>query len=125
MDASTGIKPVGAATAAEQQRPAAFALQGPAATELPEGKVIPPTDASNSARNDTPRPGRSADPNVTHTFVIDPQTREMIYRVIDVQTRQVLWQVPDVALSRSRAYAQALKTGTNSPPAPNSTDVTE
>ena len=55
-----------------------------------------------------PTPPTSANANITRTITIDPQSREVIYRVIDARTRQVLWQLPDAALLRNKAYGQTL-----------------
>src|ERR1700730_13828066 len=82
-------------------------------------------DNTTPVRNDTPRPDNSPEASyVTRTLLIDPQSREVIYRVMDMRTRQVLWQVPDAALLRNRAYARSL----NNPPQPvatnHQTDVT-
>ena len=78
-------------------------------TDLPASKAVTGSTASTPAtqtRNDTPA--------TTHEVVIDPQTREVIYRVVDVRSRQVVRQVPDEALLlRTRAYAQAIANGDN------------
>ncbi len=68
-------------------------------TELPAAKTVTPI----TTRNDLPA--------TTHEVVIDPATREVIYRIIDVRSRQVIRQVPDEALLRVRAYARALANG--------------
>jgi hypothetical protein len=78
---------------------------GTAPTDLPESKAVTPSTAT------TPTQPRGDTPTTTHEVVIDPQTRELIYRVIDVQSRQVVRQVPDEALLRVRAYAKALANG--------------
>jgi hypothetical protein len=99
-------------------RPVATAAAASVATDLPDNKTVSPAANATPARNDTPRPDISPDAYVTRTLVIDPQSREVIYRVMDMRTRQVLWQVPDAALLRNRAYAQSL----NNPPRPAATN---
>ncbi|WP_146604400.1 flagellar protein FlaG [Rhodoplanes roseus] len=47
----------------------------------------------------------------TRVVVLNPETREVIFRVIDSRSRQVLRQVPDEALLRMRAYNKALEEG--------------
>jgi uncharacterized FlaG/YvyC family protein len=79
----------------------------PNATELPAAKAVTPAAATQTARND------AQSQSTTHEVIIDPQTREVIYRVIDVRSRQVVRQVPDEALLRVRAYAAALAKGTS------------
>jgi len=71
----------------------------PVATELPAAKTVTPV----ATRNDLPP--------TTHDVIIDPQTREVIYRILDARSRQVIRQVPDEALLRVRAYARALANG--------------
>ena len=83
----------------------------PVATELPAAKTVTPV----STRNDLPA--------TTHEVIIDPQTREVIYRIIDVRSRQVIRQVPDEALLRVRAYARALANGEAPSKAQNQADL--
>ena len=92
-----------AGVAAQGYAPTTVASQDPSATELPPSKTVTPVAAPTPTRNDAP--------TTTHEVLIDPQTREVIYRVIDVRSRQVVRQVPDEALLRMRAYAQALANG--------------
>ncbi|NJL08053.1 MAG: hypothetical protein HC900_07145 [Methylacidiphilales bacterium] len=40
--------------------------------------------------------------------LLDPQSREVIFRMIDVRTRRVVEQVPDQAILRLRAYTNAI-----------------
>ena len=69
-----------------------------------------PVAASTATRNDPVQAANSAD-YVTQSVTIDPQTREVIYRMIDSRTRQVIKQVPDETLLRNRAYSQAIANG--------------
>jgi hypothetical protein len=96
------VNPVGSVTAASYARPAVTAI--PAA-------AVPRFAARQTANASTDIPGArapppSANPNIARTITIDPQSREVIYRVIDMRISQVLLQVPDVALSRCKAYLQ-------------------
>jgi hypothetical protein len=125
MAAGLTIKPVAGVAVADYARPVAAATAGSVATDLPDNKTVSPTANTTPVRNDTPRPDNSPEASyVTRTLLIDPQSREVIYRVMDMRTRQVLWQVPDAALLRNRAYARSL----NNPPQPvatnHQTDVT-
>ncbi|WP_157223558.1 flagellar protein FlaG [Rhodovulum sp. PH10] len=54
-----------------------------------------------------------AQENTTRQVVLDPQTREVVFRVIDSKSRQVLRQIPEEALLRMRAYNRALQDGTS------------
>jgi hypothetical protein len=86
-----------------------------ATTDLPASKVVTAASAPTETRNDTPA--------TTHEVLIDPATREVIFRVIDVRSRQVVRQVPDEALLRTRAYAQAIAKGDNPMQAINQADL--
>ena len=107
MDTGIAVKPVTGVVVTDYARPAASAGQTTAPTDLPEAKAVSPPPDSAPTQNHAPTPHASTAGYITHNFVIDPQSREVIYRVMDMRTRQVLWQVPDIALLRSRAYAQA------------------
>ena len=125
MDAGITIKPVTGVAVADYVRPAAAAVQTVAPTDLPEGKAVNPLADSTPTQNNTPHPQAATATFITRGFVIDPQSREVIYRVLDTRTRQVLWQVPDAALLRSRAYAQALKEGSTQAASKIVTDIAE
>jgi hypothetical protein len=102
MDTGITIK-ANAGVVTQNYAPPIAASPDPAATDLPASKAVTPAAPTAPARNDVQ--------STTHEVIIDPQTREVIYRVIDVRSRQVVRQVPDEALLRVRAYAQALASG--------------
>ena len=104
MDAGITVKP-GAAVVTQNYAPTIAVSTDPNATELPAAKAVTPSTATTPARND------AQSQSTTHEVIIDPQTREVIYRVIDVRSRAVVRQVPDEALLRIRAYAAALAKG--------------
>src|ERR1700742_929253 len=100
MDAGLTVKP--SAGVAMQDYAPSIAVQtatDPVATDLPAAKAVTAASATQT-RNDAQTQSQAT----THEVVIDPQTREVIYRVIDVRSRQVVRQVPDEALLRVRAY---------------------
>jgi hypothetical protein len=114
MDTGVTIKP-NPGVVAQTYAPSIITSPDPVATDLPASKAVTSSSATTPTRNDAP--------TTTHETIIDPQTRELIYRVIDVQTRQVVRQVPDEALLRVRAYAQALANGDTPVQALNQADV--
>jgi len=114
MDTGVTIKP-NPGVVAQTYAPSIIASPDPVATDLPASKAVTASAATTDPRN--------AAPATTHETIIDPQTRELIYRVIDVQTRQVVRQVPDEALLRVRAYAQAMANGDTPVQALNQADV--
>ena len=104
MDAGMAIKPVVSVLSTHAQPTAAIAPAAP--TELAASKTVGPTVSPEPARNE-PRQPEPVALSTTHDAIIDPQTREIVYRVLDARTRQVLHQVPDQALLRMQAYARA------------------
>ena len=119
MDTGVTIKP-NPGVVAQTYAPSIIASPDPVATDLPASKAVTSTTTTSST---TATQARNDAPTTTHETIIDPQTRELIYRVIDVQTRQVVRQVPDEALLRVRAYAQALANGDTPVQALNQADV--
>jgi hypothetical protein len=111
MDAGLTIKPVASVAISDYARPVAAAVTGAVATDLPDNKTVSPTADTTPVRNDSPQLGSSSADYITHSVTIDPQSREVIFRVIDSRTRQVIRQVPDEALLRNRAYSKAIESG--------------
>jgi hypothetical protein len=104
MDAGLALKPV-LNVASSHAQPAVAAAPA-ALTDLPAAKAVSPLVKSEPARND-PRSTKANTGSTIHDAIIDPQTREVVYRVLDARTRQVLHQVPDQALLRMQAYSRA------------------
>jgi hypothetical protein len=125
MDAGNTVKPVAGVAFADYAQPAAAPGRAAAPTDLPQAKAVGPLPSSSPAQNNAPDPHTPSAAYITRNFVIDPQTRELIYRVMDRRTHQVLWQVPEAALLRSRAYARTLQDGSTPVATKNVTDVTE
>lgn len=112
MDAGVTIKPPSSAVASDYVRPAAVAAQGAATTDLPNSQAVTPGASAGATQNSNPQlPAESSAAYFTHDIILDPQTREVIYRVIDTRTQQVIQQVPDQALLRNRAYSKAMQNG--------------
>jgi hypothetical protein len=114
MDAGLPIRPVGGVAVTGDDRPPAGAVVASVATELAATKAVGGAADASPTQNPPPHPSpnNSNANNVIETVTIDPQSREVIYRVIDARTRQVIWQMPDELLLRNRAYAQAVANGT-------------
>jgi hypothetical protein len=115
MDSAITMKPTAGVVTQDYAPSIAASTQSATTTDLPAAKTVTPVTAVSPARNDTPA--------TTHEVIIDPQTREVIYRVIDVRSRQVVRQVPDEALLRVRAYARALANGDSPNQAQNQADI--
>jgi hypothetical protein len=103
MDAGLALKP--AVNMANSHAQPAIASAPATPTDLPAAKSVRPAVNSEPARNE--RRPTTAGGRTTHDAIIDPQTREVVYRILDARTRQVLHQVPDQALLRMQAYSRA------------------
>jgi hypothetical protein len=104
MDAGVAVKPV--ASVVTNHAAPAVALAPAAPAELPGSKTVKPSPIIPPARNETRHSAPVAD-STQRDAIIDPQTREVVFRLLDARTRQVLHQVPDQALLRAQAYARA------------------
>jgi len=104
MDAGLALKSVSSVVSYHAQPAMAAAPAAP--TELSAAQAVSPAANIPAPRND-PRLTESSNTGTSRDAIIDPQTREIVFRVLDARTRQVLQQVPDQALLRSRAYARA------------------
>ena len=123
MDAGIAVKPVAGIAPTEHVRPTAVANQAAAPTDLPEAKTVSPPPEVTPTHMETPGVSSNA-VDIAHNFIVDPQTREVVYRVMDLRTRQVLLQVPDAAaLLRRAAYARALADNPKNAPTKNLTDI--
>jgi hypothetical protein len=111
MDAGLSIKPVAGVAVTDYTRPAVAAGAGSVVTDLPDNKTVSPVTDTTPGRNNTAQPETSSADYITRSVTIDPQSREVIYRVIDSRTRQVIQQVPDETLLRNRAYSKAIANG--------------
>src|SRR5262247_3547894 len=124
MDAGLTVRPIAgsAETAYVRLEPAAVRT-AVATTMMPSKTVTATTDSARAAAHDPARNAPAAQ-NVTREFVLDAQSREVIFRVIDVRTGQVQRQVPDAALLRMRAYTRAMANGKSPLDAASDTDNT-
>lgn len=110
MDSGLAIRPVAGAAEAAYGRPEVQPVRAAVPTVLPPSNTV--TAASDTASAGGYDSGRDAAAQQrARQFVLDPQTREVIFRVIDVRTGEVDQQVPDAALLRVRAYVRAMAKG--------------
>lgn len=91
------------------------------ATDLAPSQTVTAASDSQQTSDDLTRPTASttppsSGPTASGEVLIDPATREVIYRVVDVRSGQVVGQVPDKALLGMRVYAHEISQG-NSPEA--------
>lgn len=94
MDTGLTLKPA-ARTARTGPR---TAVRNAVATELSPAQTV--TAASDTA------PAPATDDPYVPQVILDPHSREVIYRLADVRARRVIRQVPEEAKLRLRAYAQ-------------------
>jgi hypothetical protein len=109
------VNTIASALSAQQTvlaRPAPAPVLQAVPTELSAAKTVTATNTAGATRNDTAS-GHNGGNNYQQSVLIDPATREVIYRVVDVRTRLVVRQIPDQALLRMQAYTRALANGKN------------
>ena len=107
MDSGLTIRPTASVAETVYVRPEAAPVRTAVATTLAPSQSVTAAPETHSASYDSARRA-VADQQTTRQIVIDPQSREVIYRVIDVRTGQVNHQVPDEALLRLKAYVRTV-----------------
>ena len=108
MDSGIAIRAVANTAATDYSRSASAPVQQSVQTDLDAAKTVTAAAVSDQIRNEL-LSGREG--VLSRQYVIDPATREVIFRIMDTRTRQVVRQVPDEALLRMRAYVKALTDG--------------
>jgi hypothetical protein len=119
MDTGLVVKAAVGAVHADYARPAPAPVQQAVPTDLSPGKSVTVASEVTAPRNDMPRPQDT----FTHDVLLDPQSREVVYRVIDVRSRQVVRQIPEEAFLRMRAYSRAIASGQSPQEAQNHADL--
>lgn len=125
MDTAFTSKSSAPVATAALVRPDAPPVREAVSTELAAPKAV--TAVTNAASSNAPSSNLSNEvaqraAPFTREILIDPQSREVIFRVIDVRSRQVVRQVPDEALLRMRAYTRAIADGKTPTQAQNMAD---
>jgi uncharacterized FlaG/YvyC family protein len=125
MDTAFTSKPSAPVAAAAFVRPDVQPVREAVQTELAAPKAV--TAVTNAVTANTANTGSSNEvaqraAPFTREILIDPQSREVIFRVVDVRSRQVVRQVPDEALLRMRAYTRAIADGKTPTQAQNMAD---
>lgn len=116
MDTALATRTVSTVAVMDYARPTSAPVQQAVKTELDPSQSVTAAAASDNLRNDALS---GSEASLNRQYVIDPQTREVIFRVMDTRTRQIIRQVPDQALLRMRAYAKVLAEGK----VPNAADM--
>lgn len=98
MDTGLTLKSVANVAPTSDPRPDP-AARAAVATELAPAKAVAAPESSNN----TP----ATDDSRKREIVLDPHSREVIFRVVDVRSRRVIRQVPEEAMLRLRAYTRA------------------
>jgi uncharacterized FlaG/YvyC family protein len=125
MDTALTSKPPAPAATTAFVRPDVQPVREAVATELAAPKAV--TAVTNAVSGNTATKASANDvaqraAPFTREILIDPQSREVIFRVIDVRSRQVVRQVPDEALLRMRVYTRAIADGKTPTQAQNVAD---
>jgi hypothetical protein len=107
MDIGFAAKPIGSFAPSGLERPDPVAARQAVPTELAPSQSVTAAADTGAARNDAPR--RLPSDPVMHDVIIDPATREVIYRAVDSRSGAVLSQVPDQVQLQLAAYTQAVQ----------------
>jgi uncharacterized FlaG/YvyC family protein len=110
METGLTTRPSGAGAQQSIARPEPIPTRQTVATELPPSQSVNASAESGNARNDGAKP-LAAQAQITREIVLDPHSREVIFRVRDERSGRVVRQVPDEALLRLRAYQRAIAEG--------------
>jgi hypothetical protein len=110
MDAGLTVRPIGSTPQATLSRPEPLPVRQAVATELAPSRSVTAATEGTATRND-PTPLPAPEPATTHDVAIDPQTRELIYRLVDVRTGRVIRQSPDKLMLSMTAYNRAIAKG--------------
>ena len=79
-----------------------------ATTELSAAQTVTAAGGAERADNDTAH-APAPDPTRMGEVVLDPHSREVIYRAADIRARRVTRQMPEVAARRLQAYTRPAK----------------
>lgn len=108
MDSRLAVRPIGAGMQASVVRPDAAPLRGAVPTDLSAAQTVTAAVSTAHTSNDMTRaPG--GDPSRLGDAILDPHSREVLYRAADVRTRRIVRQMPEVAARRLKAYARPVK----------------
>ena len=109
MDSGLTIRPIPNIAEMAYVRPEPAPVPAAVTTTLAASKTVTALPrAEGVAGHDSARYA-ALESRTTRDVVIDPQTREVIFRTIDIRTRQVQSQIPDAAVLRLRAYIRAME----------------
>jgi hypothetical protein len=109
MDAGLTIRPIGSAPQAAASRPEPIPVRQAVATNLAPSQSVTATTGGGATRNEPTRV--PTEPLTTHEVAIDPETRELIYRLVDVRTGRVIRQSPDKLMLSNTVYSRAISKG--------------
>jgi uncharacterized FlaG/YvyC family protein len=103
MDAGLTVKPIGTAQAG-YTKPEPLPVRAAVATDLAPSQTVTATQDGSATTTGDPSRNLSSRVPTTHEILIDPQTREVIFRVISSRTGQVIRQAPEEAMLKLEAY---------------------
>ena len=108
MDSGVTVKPMVGVALAGYVRPDPAAMREAVATDLAASQSVTAAAETTPSSREMARP-LPVEPAFAHDVIIDPATREVIYRLVDVRSGQVVNQVPDQMQLQIAAYNQAVE----------------
>jgi hypothetical protein len=106
MDSRFAVRTAGA-TQGAVMRPDGALVRNAVATELAPSQAVTAAAAAQGV-GDMGRPPQG-DPSHSGEVILDPHSREIIYRAADVSSRRVVRQMTEVAARRLKAYSRPRK----------------
>jgi hypothetical protein len=111
MDSGLNLRPNLGVAQSGYGRPEPLPARDAVATVLAPSQSVSQAANAAAARNDKDAARTPTEPSVSHDVVIDPATREIIYRMVDARSGQIISQVPDAMQLQIAAYTRAVQRG--------------
>lgn len=120
MDIGQTVRPVASVGATVPTEP--LPSPGAVRTELPPAAVVTAPTETPPARLEVSgaavrlqQAEEAAKEAIRRNLVIDPDTKQVIYKAVDTRSGQIVQQLPDEALLKLRAYVRANGAKTEGP----------
>jgi hypothetical protein len=107
MDSGLAIRPVATPAQLALARVDPAPARQTVPTELAPSQSV--TAAADAGARQAVRQAAQDERTTTRDIIIDPATREVVFRILDVRTRQVIGQVPGETQLRLAAYTRAVQ----------------
>jgi hypothetical protein len=104
MNSRLAVRPAGAAQGTVI-RPDAAPVRNAVATDLAPSQAVTAAAAAQAISDMARAP--QGDPSRLGDAILDPHSREVVYRAADISSRRVVRQMTEVAARRLKAYSRS------------------